>query len=197
MPARGALPRRSPQARAMRQNPESDIAKKKAEADRLRAAEKFMVVGTGEATCPGCGYEYRPKAGDSEYPVPPGTLFQARRPRMRGGPRDGARRLAGPPRSPVTTRRIMHLPACLDVCRAALTCVRAGGRQDLPRDWQCPICGAEKAAFQSKAREIAGFAENQRYGLGTNSMTSGQKGALIWGSLLAFFGLFIAGYFVQ
>jgi len=28
-------------------------------------------------------------------------------------------------------------------------------------------------------------------------MTSGQKGALIWGSLLAFFGLFIAGYFVQ
>jgi hypothetical protein len=53
------------------------------------------------------------------------------------------------------------------------------------------------ARFQSKAREIAGFAENQRYGLGTNSMTSGQKGALIWGSLLAFFGLFIAGYFVQ
>ncbi len=43
-----------------------------------------MVVGTGEATCPGCGYEYRPKAGDSEYPVTPGTLFQARRSRMPG-----------------------------------------------------------------------------------------------------------------
>ena len=63
-----------------RQNPESEAARKKAEADRLRAAEKFMVVGTGEATCPGCGYEYRPKNGDSEYPVPPGTLFQARPP---------------------------------------------------------------------------------------------------------------------
>ncbi len=69
--------------------------------------------------------------------------------------------------------------------------------QDLPNDWQCPICGAEKRAFQSKAREIAGFAENQRYGLGTNSMTSGQKSALIWGSLLLFFALFIAGYFIQ
>ena len=68
-----------------RQNPESEAARKKAEADRLRAAEKFMVIGTGEATCPGCGYEYRPKNGDSEYPVPPGTLFQARRPLGAGG----------------------------------------------------------------------------------------------------------------
>ena len=33
------------------ENPESEAARKKAEADRLRAAEKFMVVGTGEATC--------------------------------------------------------------------------------------------------------------------------------------------------
>ena len=66
-----------------RQNPESEAARKKAEADRLRAAEKFMVIGSGEATCPGCGYEYRPKNGDSEYPVPPGTLFQARRPLWR------------------------------------------------------------------------------------------------------------------
>ena len=70
-------------------------------------------------------------------------------------------------------------------------------RQDLPKDWQCPICGADKSAFQSKAREIAGFAENQKYGLGTNSLTSGQKGALIYGSLLLFFALFLAGYFVQ
>ena len=44
-----------------------------------------MVIGTGEATCPGCGYEYRPKNGDSEYPVPPGTLFQARSPLRSGG----------------------------------------------------------------------------------------------------------------
>ncbi len=58
-----------------RQNPESESARKKAEADRLRAAEKFMVVGTGEATCAGCGYEYLPKNGDPEYPITPGTPF--------------------------------------------------------------------------------------------------------------------------
>ena len=33
--------------------------------------------------------------------------------------------------------------------------------------------------------------------LAAASMTSGQKRALIWGSLLAFFGLSIAGYLVQ
>ena len=58
------------------QNPESETARKKAEADRLRAAEKFMVVGTGEATCNGCGYEYSPKNGDPEYPITPGTYFK-------------------------------------------------------------------------------------------------------------------------
>ncbi len=57
------------------QIPESEAAQKKAEADRLRAAEKFMVVGTGEAVCAGCGYEYMPKNGDPEYPITPGTLF--------------------------------------------------------------------------------------------------------------------------
>ena len=46
-------------------DPDSESARKKAEADRLRAAERFMVVGTGEATCGGCGYEYSPKAGVS------------------------------------------------------------------------------------------------------------------------------------
>lgn len=33
-------------------------------------------IGTGEATCKGCGYEYSPKRGDPEYPVAPGTTFQ-------------------------------------------------------------------------------------------------------------------------
>jgi hypothetical protein len=41
---------------------------------------------------------------------------------------------------------------------------------------------------------VAGFAENQRYGLGTNSMTEGQKSGLIYGALAAFFVLFLAGY---
>ncbi|PSC74856.1 Rubredoxin [Micractinium conductrix] len=123
------------------ENPESEAARKKAEADRLRAAEKFMTVGTGEASCKGCGYEYSPKRGDPEYPVAPGTQFQ-----------------------------------------------------QLPADWQCPVCGAEKKLFVSKQRQVAGFAENQGYGLGTNSMTEGDKSLLIFGSLAFFFVLFLAGY---
>ncbi len=123
------------------QNPESEIARKKAEADRLRAAEKFMVVGTGEAECKGCGYTYVPSKGDPEYPVSPGVPFQK-----------------------------------------------------LPEDWQCPVCGAEKRLFQSKQVEVAGFAENQGYGLGTNAMTGEQKSLLIFGSLAALFFLLLLGY---
>ena len=43
-------------------------------------------------------------------------------------------------------------------------------------------------------RQVAGFAENQGYGLGTNSMTEEQKSLLIFGSLGFFFFLFILGY---
>ncbi|KAL3163356.1 hypothetical protein ABBQ32_009745 [Trebouxia sp. C0010 RCD-2024] len=126
------------------ENPDSEMAQKQAEQDRLRKAEKFMKIGTGQAECMACGYSYDPKKGDSEYPVSPGTKFE-----------------------------------------------------NLPNDWQCPICGAEARTFQSKARTIAGFAENQGYGLGGNSLTSGQKSALIYGSLLLFFSFFILGYFLQ
>lgn len=77
-------------------------------------------------------------------------------------------------------------------------CLMSGNvLQNLPNDWQCPICGAEGRTFQSRARVIAGFAENQGYGLGGNSLTSGQKSALIYGSLLAGFAFFILGYFLQ
>lgn len=41
---------------------------------------------------------------------------------------------------------------------------------------------------------MAGFAENQGYGFGTNTMTEGQKSALIYGSLAGFFVLFLLGY---
>ena len=44
---------------------------------------------------------------------------------------------------------------------------------------------------------VAGFAENQGYGLGTNSMTGGQKSALIYGALAVFFALFLAGYALE
>lgn len=119
----------------------SDEQLKQEEADRLRQAEKFMVVGTGEAECKGCGYTYTPSAGDPEYPIAKGTKFG-----------------------------------------------------DLPDDWNCPVCGAEKKMFVSKQKEIAGFAENQGYGFGSNTMTGEQKSLLIFGSLAGFFVLFLLGY---
>ena len=66
--------------------------------------------------------------------------------------------------------------------------------QDLPEDWQCPVCSAPKKLFELKQTEVAGFAENQGYGLGTNSMTGAQKSGLIYGSLVLFFLLFLLGY---
>ncbi|KAJ7973446.1 Rubredoxin like [Quillaja saponaria] len=67
----------------------------------------------------------------------------------------------------------------------------------LPEDWRCPTCGAAQSFFESKSVEIAGFAQNQQFGLGGNTLTSGQKAVLIYGSLLLFFVLFLSGYFLQ
>ncbi|XP_072960156.1 uncharacterized protein [Typha angustifolia] len=67
----------------------------------------------------------------------------------------------------------------------------------LPEDWRCPTCGAAKSFFESKSVEIAGFAENQQFGLGGNTLTSGQKALLIYGSLFLAFALFLSGYFLQ
>ncbi|EOA34836.1 hypothetical protein CARUB_v10022416mg [Capsella rubella] len=67
----------------------------------------------------------------------------------------------------------------------------------LPEDWRCPTCGAAQSFFESKMVEIAGFAQNQQYGLGGNALTGGQKTGLIFGSLLLFFMLFLSGYFIQ
>ncbi|KAG5073226.1 hypothetical protein AAZX31_03G224400 [Glycine max] len=69
--------------------------------------------------------------------------------------------------------------------------------EKLPDDWRCPTCGAAQSFFQSKSVQIAGFAQNQQYGLGGNSLTSGQKTILIYGTLLLFFALFLSGYFLQ
>ncbi|KAF3454358.1 hypothetical protein FNV43_RR04805 [Rhamnella rubrinervis] len=66
-----------------------------------------------------------------------------------------------------------------------------------PEDWRCPTCGAAKSFFESKSVEIAGFAQNQQFGLGGNALTSGQKAVLIFGSLFFFFVLFLSGYFLQ
>ena len=69
--------------------------------------------------------------------------------------------------------------------------------EKLPEDWRCPTCGASQSFFESKSVEIAGFAQNQQFGLGGNTLTSGQKAVLIYGSFLFFFALFLSGYFLQ
>lgn len=58
------------------QDDDSETARKKQEAERLRAAEKFMVIGAGTATCKGCGYEYKPENGDPDFPIPKGMRFE-------------------------------------------------------------------------------------------------------------------------
>ncbi|KAF9670064.1 hypothetical protein SADUNF_Sadunf13G0029700 [Salix dunnii] len=67
----------------------------------------------------------------------------------------------------------------------------------LPDDWSCSTCGAAKTFFESKSVEIAGFAQNQQYGLGGNALTSGQKATVIYGTLFFFFVLLLSGYFLQ
>lgn len=62
----------------MSQGLESDSELKAKEQERLRAAEKFMIIGSGTATCGGCGYEYKPDRGDPDFPVPRGTTFKVR-----------------------------------------------------------------------------------------------------------------------
>lgn len=125
-------------------NPDLETNLKAAQAEKLRAAEKFMVIGSGEATCQGCGYVYKPELGDPDFPVPKGMKFQ-----------------------------------------------------ELPPEYFCPVCGAGKDKFDSRMKVVAGFAENQKYGLGTNSMTGEQKSLLIYGALAFFFTLFLAGYALE
>ncbi|CAI9102477.1 OLC1v1000759C1 [Oldenlandia corymbosa var. corymbosa] len=69
--------------------------------------------------------------------------------------------------------------------------------EKLPDDWRCPTCGASQNFFESKRVEIAGFAQNQQFGLGGNTLTSGQKALLIYGGLGLGFLFFLSGYFLQ
>lgn len=65
---------------------------------------------------------------------------------------------------------------------------------ELPSNWRCPVCRASKDSFTEVVEEIPGFEVNQGYGFGGNSLTSGQKSGLIFGSLGFFFLLFLSGY---
>jgi rubredoxin len=65
---------------------------------------------------------------------------------------------------------------------------------DLPSNYRCPTCRASKDNFLEVTEEIPGFEVNQGYGLGGNSMTSGQKSGIVFGGLGIFFLLFLGGY---
>ena len=69
--------------------------------------------------------------------------------------------------------------------------------KDLPSSWRCPQCLSQKGLFTPRTTTIAGFQENQEYGFGTNTMTSEGKNGLIFGSLGAFFVLFLSGYLLE
>jgi len=66
--------------------------------------------------------------------------------------------------------------------------------QLLPDSWACPTCKSPKAFFDPVQVEIAGFADNQEYGFGSNTMTESQKSGLIFGGLGVAFALLMSGY---
>eukprot|EP00180_Rhodochaete_pulchella_P001000 Plantae.Rhodophyta-Rhodochaete_pulchella.ctg18258.p1 GENE.Plantae.Rhodophyta-Rhodochaete_pulchella.ctg18258~~Plantae.Rhodophyta-Rhodochaete_pulchella.ctg18258.p1 ORF type:complete len:203 (+),score=25.04 Plantae.Rhodophyta-Rhodochaete_pulchella.ctg18258:24-611(+) len=65
---------------------------------------------------------------------------------------------------------------------------------DIPESFRCPACKSTKARFRPAKRVIAGFAENQKYGFGGNTLTAGQKNGLIFGVLAVLFVLLLSGY---
>eukprot|EP00448_Togula_jolla_P005200 CAMPEP_0170612658 /NCGR_PEP_ID=MMETSP0224-20130122/23841_1 /TAXON_ID=285029 /ORGANISM="Togula jolla, Strain CCCM 725" /LENGTH=201 /DNA_ID=CAMNT_0010938177 /DNA_START=41 /DNA_END=646 /DNA_ORIENTATION=- len=69
--------------------------------------------------------------------------------------------------------------------------------KDVPKKWKCPECGMPKARFLPVTEEIAGFAENQDFGLGFNAMTGGQKGIFIWGGLGVLVVILLSGYAME
>ncbi|MFM2428820.1 MAG: hypothetical protein RLZZ511_33 [Cyanobacteriota bacterium] len=69
---------------------------------------------------------------------------------------------------------------------------------DLPEKWRCPVCSASKRRFQNLGPVgSVGFKENAKYGLGVNTLEPGQKNLLIFGSLFAFFLIFLSLYGLQ
>jgi rubredoxin len=68
---------------------------------------------------------------------------------------------------------------------------------ELPENFNCPACRSNKSQFKSIKKVIAGFADNQKYGLGANSLTGGQKNLVIFGGLTIAFLLFLSGYLLE
>ena len=70
---------------------------------------------------------------------------------------------------------------------------------DVTPTWVCPVCGARKSAFQNlgQMEGVSGFKANQRYGVGVNGMTEGQKSLLIFGGLVVGFLFLLSMYGLQ
>lgn len=66
--------------------------------------------------------------------------------------------------------------------------------EDLPDSYVCPSCRTPKRKFFSQKKVIAGFADNQTYGFGTNTMTGGEKSLLIFGGLVLCALFLLSGY---
>lgn len=67
----------------------------------------------------------------------------------------------------------------------------------LPENFSCPACRSPKSQFKNIRKVIAGFADNQKYGFGGNSLTGGQKNLLIFGLLGFAVILLLSGYFLE
>mmetsp|Transcript_39313 Transcript_39313/g.57826 ORF Transcript_39313/g.57826 Transcript_39313/m.57826 type:complete len:180 (-) Transcript_39313:932-1471(-) len=67
----------------------------------------------------------------------------------------------------------------------------------LTENFSCPACRSPKSQFKNIKKVIAGFADNQKYGFGGNSLTGGQKNLLIFGFLGFSFLLLLSGYFLE
>ncbi|MFM9266844.1 rubredoxin [Tychonema sp. BBK16] len=70
---------------------------------------------------------------------------------------------------------------------------------DVIQTWVCPGCGARKSMFQNvgQMEGASGFKQNQRYGVGVNGMTEGQKSLLIFGGLVVGFLFLLSMYGLQ
>lgn len=93
---------------------------------------------------------------------------------------------------------------CAGAVGVACACVRGVSRglhAALAVD-EHAVCPADRlsapryraAPLSALARIFAGFADNQNYGFGGNSMTEGQKSNLIFGGLFIGFLLLMSGY---
>lgn len=63
--------------------------------------------------------------------------------------------------------------------------------------FRCPECGANKKYFIAETEVVSGFKQNQKYGLGANSLTGEQKGLLIYGGLALGVLFFLSGYLLE